>query len=369
MIASAQTPSDGVDSSEVNLISMSEMKSDPSSESGESRDWSVCRYGAGDEQLHEPGREQLYNESVYFNFTTGLAAGPLGGVLRVGLRPGDGYAELSLNLPLDDGTILFLYERNPLDYDGFEVGSSRWQSGGMRAEALEPTRRWRLAFDGEARAVKDPAGFGRDPGATLRASELTPCTVELEFTGRHPIYTLSESGDLVPDKKVAYAKNHYEQICLASGSIAVAGTHWRIEAQPAFRDHSWGPRDWQSTPWTTFATIALDGDEHVVVVSQRLDGVDRIHGVSWGPDGATPITSYEVISEYAGEPELNEPLAMSFSAGGGEPITLDAKVDAYLPLRHRSGEQMIRTAQALLSVGGDGRSGVAWTDVTRPAAR
>lgn len=348
---------------------MKSRRSTPAAGEKNEHGWTVCRYDGTDECLHEPGREQLYNESVYFNFTTGLASGPLGGVLRIGLRPGDGYAELSLNLPLDDGTILFLYERNPLDYDGFEVGSPRWRSGAMQAEALEPTRRWRLGFADEARAVGDPAGFGRDPGATLRASKLVPCEIELELEGSHPIYTLSESGDLVPDKEVAYAKNHYEQICSVSGAIAVAGERWEIHSQPGFRDHSWGPRDWQSTPWTTFATIALDDGEHVVVVSQRLDGEDHVHGVSWNCDGVAEIASYDVVSDYAGEPALEEPLSMSFAVAGEQPVILEAKVDAYLPLRHRSGDQMIRTAQALLTMSGDGRRGVAWTDVTRPAAR
>ena len=56
--------------------------------------WTACRYGAGDEALHSPGGVPLYNESVYFNFVTGLDDGPRGGVLRVGLRPTAGYAEL-----------------------------------------------------------------------------------------------------------------------------------------------------------------------------------------------------------------------------------------------------------------------------------
>jgi hypothetical protein len=331
-------------------------------------EWSVCRYGAADEALHDPGTHELYNESVYFNFMTGLESGPLGGVLRIGLRPGDGYAELSLNLPQSSGAVIFLYERNPLDYDGFEVGSALWRSGGMSAEAMEPTRRWRLHFEGDGgRAIRDPAGFGLDPGSTLRASERTPCTVDLEFVASHPIYALSESGDLVPDKKVDYAKNHYEQVCTASGTIQIGESSWRIEGQPAFRDHSWGPRDWQSTPWTTFVTAALDDGEYIVAVSQRLDGRDYVRGVSWNRDGMTEIGRYEVISDYAGAPELTEPLRMVFAAGDREEIVLDARIDAYLPLRHRKGSQTIRTAQALLTVSGSGRSGLAWTDVTRPA--
>ncbi|HEX3737507.1 MAG TPA: hypothetical protein VHV53_08175 [Solirubrobacterales bacterium] len=335
---------------------------------GTDSDWSVCRYGAVDEILHDPGTHELYNESVYFNFMTGLESGPLGGVLRIGLRPGEGYAELSLNLPQDDGTIIFLYERNPLDYDGFEVGSPSWRSGGMTAAAIVPTRRWRLRFEGDGgRAIRDPAGFGRDPGKTLRAGQRLPCALDLEFVGSHPIYALSESGDLVPDKKVDYAKNHYEQVCTASGTIEIGASSWRIEAQPGFRDHSWGPRDWQSTPWTTFVTAALDDGEYLVAVSQRLDGTDYVRGVSWSRDGMAEIVRYDVISDYAGAPELTEPLKMVFAAGDRGEIELDAKIDAYLPLRHRKGNQTIRTAQALLTVSGAGRRGVAWTDITRPA--
>jgi hypothetical protein len=329
--------------------------------------WTVCRYGAGDEALHDPGGVPLYNESVYFNFVTGLAEGPLGGVLRVGLRPTDGYAELSLHLAMAGGPVRFAYERHPLTTDEHVAGSRVWRCGGMVAECVAPTRRWRVRFAGDgARAVADPVAFGRDPGAALRASPRSSCALELEFDGTRPVHALSPSGDLAPQAGVRYARDHYEQFGVVSGRVEVDGEAWRLDRRPAFRDHSWGPRDWQAAPWMTFASVHLDGGAQLVGIAQRDGGADHAHGVAWTGAALAPLTSMEVRSAYAGTPELHGPLALRFATDGWE-AALDAEIAAYLPLRHRSGDRMVRTAQALLRVAGDGHAGWAWVDLTRPA--
>jgi hypothetical protein len=330
--------------------------------------WTACRYGAADEALHPPDGVPLYNESVYFNFVTGQDVGPRGGVVRVGLRPTDGYAELSLHLAMGDGAVRFAYERHPLAADDFVAGTRTWRCGRMVAEALEPTRRWRMAFRGDAvAAIADPVAFGRDPGATLRSRATSGCAFDLEFEAAHPLHALTESGDLAPHAGTAYARDHYEQFGALSGDIEVDGERWAITRCPAFRDHSWGPRDWQAAPWMTFATVYLDGGpERIVGIAQRTADGDRAHGLRWDAGGMSPLVAMDVRCSYSGGVELSPPLSLRLETERSA-MTLDAEIEAYLPLRHRSGDRMVRTAQALLRLTGDQGSARAWMDLTRPA--
>lgn len=328
--------------------------------------WTACRYGIGDEALHDPAGQALYNESVYFNFVTGERDGLLGGILRIGLRPQDGYSELSLNLPLGDGSTVFLYEREELDPSGFEVGSPRWRCAGMRLEAIEPTRRWELVYEGtRPRRVRDGARFGEEPGATLKSSESCPVALTLEFTARYPMHALSESGDIVPGGGAPFARDHYEQFGTVAGTVEVAGQRFTL-AGAGFRDHSWGPRDWQSTPHTDFTTLLTADGSAIVAFSARLDGRESMHGVRWTEGGLERLTGFRVLSDYAGEVRISPSLAVVFEFPD-EQLHYDASVMAFLPLRHRSGERTVRIGQTLLGFSGPGGPASGWSDFTRQA--
>jgi len=329
---------------------------------------SVCRYGAHDECLHESLGQPLYNESVYFNFVTrGAGAGPLGGILRVGLRPTDGYAELSLNLPLDGGTTIFLYEREPLDQGDFHPGAATWRCAGMELAAIEPLYRWRLRYDGSGpRRLLDARAFGAHPGATLRDSPLCTVSLELEFEAGRPIHALSASGDIVAGAGVAFARDHYEQFGRISGTISVDGQRWSVGGD-AFRDHSWGPRDWQSAPFSDFATlIAADGSA-IVAFSVRIDGRDHVQGVRWDDHGLERLAGFSVATDYAGGVEIGRSLGLTFTLPSGS-LSYDGAVRAFLPLRHRSGERTVRIGQVLVMFEGSGDAAWGWSDLTRPAS-
>jgi hypothetical protein len=332
---------------------------DPSSE------WTACRYGADDEALHDPAEQALYNESVYFNFVTGGPDGPLGGILRVGLRPVDGYAELSLNLPLGDGSTVFLYERQPLALDEFRVGSGAWRCGGMCAAVLVPTRTWSLRFVGDTpKRLSDPALFGRDPGAALRAATTCRVALDLQFDGRFPLHALSESGDIVAGGTAAFARNHYEQFGTITGAIELDGAASTV-AGGAFRDHSWGPRDWQSAPDSDFTTVLGADGSGIVAFSARLDGDDHAHGVRWSEQGLERVSGFTVLSDYAGEETIGEALAVAFELPR-RTLRYEATVRAFLPLRHRGVSGTVRIGQTLLEFSGPAGAAAGWSDFTRP---
>lgn len=342
---------------------------------GTESEWTSCRYGAADEALHDPAGTALYNESVYVNFVCGDPAGPdadpaapTGGILRVGLRPTDGYRELSLNLPLPDGSALFHYQREAMSPVDFVASSPRWQCAGMVLEALVPTRRWRLRYEGDGpRWLADPRQLGIDPGQALRHAPRTPVAVDLTFEGRFPIHALTSSGDIAGGGTVAFARNHYEQLGSVAGTIAVGGRSCAIRDAPGFRDHSWGPRDWQAAPHSDFCTVLDRDGSAIVCFSARVDGVDHVSGVRWTDRGLEPVSAFAVQSGYAGEAELHGPLAITVGTAGRQ-LRYVARIRSFVPLRHRSGERTIRIGQVLLAFDGPAGPAAGWTDLTRPVA-
>ena len=331
-------------------------------------DLTSCRYGSRHEAVQPLGEHESHNDSVYFNFAGPPGCGVFGGVVRVGLRPNEGYSEASLMLPLVGGGVLFHYARTPLAPGDVTAGSPAWESGPMSLRAVDPTRRWSLSYAGEeARLLTDSPGFGQQPGLAWRASRRMSCKLDLRFEAEFPLHVLSPGGDLMPGRRrPAYGRDHYEQFGRLTGALRIGDEHWQIEAAPAFRDHSWGPRVWESAPDQDFVVVYLDDGRRVAAVANRRGAREDVHGVGWAPGDTepAPLESYAIRSSYDGGPVLEGPVGWTFVAAG-QTIDVEGEVDGYLPLRVGSGQ--VRIAQALLRLG-PGNPGSAKTDLTRPLA-
>jgi hypothetical protein len=99
----------------------------------------------------------------------------------------------------------------------------------------------------------------------------------------------------------------------------------------------------------------------------RVNDQDHMSGMRWSDAGSRPVRSFQVISDYAGEVELREPVTMRFAlAGDDQELVYDATVRSFLPLRHRSGEKTVRIGQVLFDFDGPAGRASGWTDLTRP---
>jgi hypothetical protein len=326
----------------------------------------VTIYGPQHDALQPPGEHDSHNDSVYFNLTP--ASGVAGAIVRIGMRPNEGYSEASVVIPKGDGTVVFEYSRHPLDTDSFPVGSPRWESGALALEAVEPGRRWRISYrGGGTRVVMDPLGFAERPGEIWRASPQLECEFELEWEAEFPVHVLSAEGNLMPgDDEVAYARDHYEQFGRVDGVLRLGQAEHRIEAAPSFRDHSWGPRVWESAPDQDFVTVYLDDGRRAVAVASRSDGREHAHGVIWvpGADAPVQIERYEIRSGYAGGPSPGDAIGWTFE-GEGQTIEIEGDVIGFMPLR--VGKRAVRIAQTIVRLGVE-LPGHAKTDLTRPIA-
>lgn len=330
-------------------------------------EFTSCRYGVAHDAIQPVGAHASHNDSVYFNFVGPLDAGIAGGVIRIGLRPNEGYSEASVVIPVVGLGTLFHYLRSPLDAAAVEVGARSWRSGPLQIESVEPTRRWRLRYDGdEARVIADPPAFAEAPGATWRASDTVAVAFDFDWQADFPVHALSPDGALLPDQEsdeLVYGKNHLEQFGRLTGTLRIGDRSWDIDAAPGFRDHSWGPRVWESAPDQDFVTAYLDDGQRIAAIANRIDGEESFHGIWFRTGDAEPtqLDRYELRTSYAGGPQAAA-VGWTFGAGAEE-VSVDGEVVGFLPLR--VGKQPVRIAQTVLRLAGD-VGGMAKTDLTRP---
>ncbi|MBA3303237.1 MAG: hypothetical protein H0U26_05115, partial [Acidimicrobiia bacterium] len=91
-----------------------------------------------DDLLHPLEDATNFNESRYYNV---FDPGPgLGGWVRMGNRPNEGYAEMTVCLYLPDGRVAFMYKRPEISTnDAFDAG-------GIRFEVITPFERLDVSY-------------------------------------------------------------------------------------------------------------------------------------------------------------------------------------------------------------------------------
>lgn len=332
-------------------------------------DWTSCTYGARDEFTHDHRGEPGYNESVYYNFAVADAgeAGPQGGVLRVGLRPTDGYAEMTLLVPLADGRTLFRYVREDLALDEFAAGMGRYRCGPMTIAIEDPNRTITLSYHGEARILPDLAKFGDAPGVEWRAATEVSVAADVRFVAEHPVHVLDEQGGLMPvgeDGHDVAARDHFEQFGVLEGTLAIAGKTYDLTGSRSLRDHSWGPRHWDRNADTDQLMAYFDDGTRVVTICSRIGGDIVAKGMAWLPGAASVVATphFRPVDEYRGTSTVAATLPLQFSIGE-RTVDVDATVLSMFPTRVG---RTHRDALALLLLDGDLGRGAGWIDMMRP---
>lgn len=194
-------------------------------------DWEL---GAGDEGLHAPGPEPLWNESFYLDFAT--PDGELGGYVRLGLYPNWRKAWYWVCLVGKDRPLTIIADHEaPLPDSDLAIRTSGYAATLQTVKPFEGVR------------------------VTLQSDELA---LDLEWRTTGGVYGYS----LTP---------RYEVPCQVSGTV---------NGQPfegyGERDHSWGVRDWWSISW--------------LWSSGRLDDGTFLHGMQANVGMALPWPAFKV---------------------------------------------------------------------------
>lgn len=274
-----------------------------------------------DDYTHPLGPEENFNESVYFNFFD--REKQMGGFLRIGNRANEGHAEMTVIVYQPDGSALFNYKRPQI------ANNDGWDAGGLKVEVLEPGERIRTTYDGSVVFLADPRAM-REPGQAFKENPHKRIVLDLVHTGCGPIYGhVAEPGGAGSQND--FARAHYEQHMAVKGTLQVEDGPVMEIVGYGLRDHSWGPRYWQSTPSYRWITGNF-GDDLGMVIS--IVG-DRVGGVFHKGQELFRITDVDLNTVYEGDTNYHESLTARVTLSNGEKHVVQGSVKGFIPLRNR----------------------------------
>lgn len=271
-----------------------------------------------DDYTHPLGPEENFNESVYFNFFDRNAN--RGGFVRIGNRANEGHAEMTIIVYNADGSAFFNYKRPQISTnDG-------WNAGGLSVEVLDPMVKVRTKYEGKAVYLADPREM-RDPSSAFKENPHKEIVIDLIHEGVGPVY-----GHVADEKSDnQFARAHYEQHMKVTGTITIEGEEPIQVNGHGLRDHSWGPRYWQSTPSYRWITGNF-GDDMGMVINLSSG---RTGGVFHKGQELIRITSAEVETTYEEGTNYHNGLTAKLKLENGDEHTLKGTVKGFIPLRNR----------------------------------
>ena len=302
------------------------------------------RLDPSDDLMHPREEASNFNESAYYNFYDDGCG--LGGWVRMGNRPNEGYAEMTTCLYLPDGRVGFWFARPHID------NNDAHDAGGLKFEVLEPFVEPRVTYNGPVVVLTDPSQM-EDPKAAFTNNPQADCHIELIHRGVGRVWggePEPEEGEapLQIDPEKSFARGHTEQHMAVTGTVSVGDDTFLFEDGLGLRDHSWGPRYWQNLYWYRWLTVNL-GPElgFATTISGTEDGKRRVGGFLYdGPDGEwTPIRDVELRSEY--DDDWYHRTVHATVKTDDKDYEVEGDVWSLIPLRNRRSGMMTRITEGM----------------------
>jgi hypothetical protein len=291
-----------------------------------------------DEYMHENTGESNFNESMYFNFYDRQAR--LGGFARVGNRANERYAEVTLAVYQPDGTALFNYMRPQI------ADNSAFNAGGMKFEVIEPVKHLRVSYDGTAVYLVRPLEL-ENPKRAFTSNPHQSVTLQLDYTGLSPLYGgESDAENSAQSSAMVFAKGHYEQHVKAVGSITINGQTTPLTGH-GLRDHSWGPRSWQSPAYYRWLTCEFD--DHFGFMGSQIvmrNGTELLSGFVFKDGENHFVTHLDLHTDWIGEGHYHDRITAKLHTAVGD-FDITGKVLTMLPLRNRKDGQVTRISEGM----------------------
>lgn len=276
-----------------------------------------------DDYTHPLGTEENFNESVYFNFFD--REHNRGGFIRMGNRANEGYAEMTVIVYNQDGSAFFNYKKPEISHN------DAWDAGGARVEVIEPGEKIRTVYEGSALYMADPKVM-KDPGTAFKSNPFKKINLDLLHEGVGPMY--GHVGD--PDDDNDFARAHYEQHMKVTGTLEIEGEGTLDINGYGLRDHSWGPRYWQSIRSYRWITGNY-GDDLGMVLS--IVG-DRKGGMFHKGDEFLRVTDLTLETDYEPDSRFHKNLVARVTLENGDKHVVKGEVKGFIPLRNRRSEQI-----------------------------
>ena len=302
---------------------------------------------ASDDSMHPNTGEPNFNESAYYNFYDPVRR--VGGFVRLGNRPNEGYAEMTACLYLPDGRVAFMFKRPAI------TTNDAHDAGGLRFTVVTPFVEHRVAYRGHCCMLANPLEMA-EPRDAFAKNPHVPVELDVRCLGLSPGYggeLRRRDGDAwvaVRSEKPGqeFAKGHLEQHGKAVGTLVVDGTRFELDA-PGLRDHSWGPRYWQAPRYYRWLTMSFGEDLGAVpLLTVNRDGSEVHAGYVYrrGRDNDR-IVKTEIETEYTGEQRLHDRIRVRATTASGEVVDVTGRVLAMIPLRNRRDGKVTRIAEGM----------------------
>ena len=316
-----------------------------------------------DDLMHANTGEENYNESAYYNFFDTRQR--MGGFVRIGNRPNEGYAEMTVCLYLPDGRVAFMFQRPKI------ADNSCFDAGGLRFTVAEPMRRHAIAYDGSAIVMERPLDL-IDPRQAFTSNPMRPVTIALDYAGLSPVYggepRRRENGgwaSIAAEKSgQEFARGHLEQHGHARGTVTIDGARFDVDGF-GLRDHSWGPRYWQAPKYYRWLTMNFGADDGLVgALTVQRDGTQLQGGYIYHAGAPNRhLGKVEVDTEFEGPEQLHARLTARLHPADGGPVeTVTGRVLTMVPLRNRRGGTTTRIAEGLTEWRWGERTGYGWSE-------
>jgi len=286
-----------------------------------------------DEYMHPNTGEGNFNESMYFNFYDRTAR--CGGFARIGNRPNERYAEMTVALYQPDGTALFNFKRPEI------ADNSAFAAGGMRFSVVEPFKHLKVSYDGHAVYLAQPLDL-EDPRRAFTSNPHVPVALDLDWYGLSPMY----GGEGPESSEMVFARGHYEQHGRAAGTLTVDGATRSVEGF-GLRDHSWGPRSWQSPAYYRWLIGQFDagfGFMGSQIVTQG--GSELLSGFVFKDGENHFVHNLELNTEWTDPGHYHDQLNLTLRSRAGD-LAITGKVLTMLPLRNRREGKVTRISEGL----------------------
>jgi hypothetical protein len=306
------------------------------------------RLEPADEYLHPNTGEPHFNESMYFNFFD--AGQKLGGFLRIGNRPNEGYAETTVCLYEPGGPVLFNFKRAPI------AGNDRFDGGGMSFRVETPFERLHVAYAGKACRLARPLEMN-DPRSAFKSNPFVEVAVELTIEGVGPMFGGERTSVGASAHEMEFAKGHYEQHHRAVGRIVIDGREHAFRGL-GLRDHSWGPRSWQAPAWYRWLTANF-GDDFGFMGSlvASKDGSETRGGFVHRGKRLVLVRGIEIDTEFTGPDRLHERLRARLACADGSTLEVEGRVLQLIPLRNQRDGHVTRISEGMTEWTCEGRTG------------
>ena len=313
---------------------------------GEQRSAKV-RLDPSDEFMHENTGEPNFNESMYFNFFD--RAQGRGGFLRLGNRPNEGHAEMTVCLYEPDGSVVFNFKRPEIR------DNARFEAGGARFTVEQPFERLRISYDGKACLLASPLEM-RDPRRAFQENPFVEVRLDLLVEGVGPMFGGERAG-AASQHEMEFAKGHYEQHHRARGTLEIAGRRFEVDGL-GLRDHSWGPRYWQAPAWYRWLTANFGADlGFMASVVASKDGSESRGGFVHRGRELVLVKQVELETGWAEPEHVHDTLRLRLHCADGSSLAVEGRVLSLIPLRNRRAGQTTRISEGMTRWECDGRIG------------